>query len=664
MPTDWVTAGGGVLLYGAGKHLFLAAEETPDVIIASLDFDHDISEALILRKHAILSEDGLGLRILDLEDPSNPIDLGSYDLPGTAFHLASWGSLLFIGGDEGGVRVLEVFSGGHEHTRNTPQLLFEERGFFPIGDAITAMTISVDGRAYIAVGGGIRVYDVSDPAQVVPIGDIPVSVPIKSMVINGNHLFISAGAEGLLVMDVTTPESTSTLARYYVPSGSVYLAGRQGYMGAEDGLHMLQAGPVTEAMFDVQVIDFAFSPATVNIATGDTVRWIWMAGGHSTTSGQNCIANGIWNSGVQAAGFIFTRTFNTQGTFPYFCIPHCTIGMVGTVRVAAPGISMSVTPAPVSFGKAGVGQSSDQVITIKNLSSSIGPLTGNVGVLSSPFSVISGGGAFTLAPGQSTSVILRFLPSAVGISSGTLEITHNATNRSSPTNVRLSGTGVTTPVPRADLVLSSISGPGTGVVGKTIAISSTVTNQGTAAANNVVIRFFISDVPNVTPDAVRLGKRFVLKVAPGASKGPASTNVLIPTGLAPGAYFIGAVVDPASTIKETDKTNNTTFDLTGIVICPSLSRPTALLPPGGATNVSTTPTLDWSDVPGASNYDVQVATNLLFTNIVRSISGLATSQWTVDPALTPNTTYFWRARGTNQCSQGPWSFKRKFKTAP
>ena len=416
------------------------------------------------------------------------------------------------------------------------------------------------------------------------------------------------------------------------------------------------------ATFDVQVVNFAFVPATVNIAVGDTVRWIWMAGGHSTTSGAGCVPDGIWNSGVIGAGSTFSRIFNTSGTFPYFCIPHCAMGMVGTVKVK--GISMSVTPAPVSFGKAGVSQSSDQVITIKNVSTSIGPLTGNVGTLSAPFSVLSGGGAFTLDPGQSTSVFLRFSPSTTGLSSGTLAITHNANNRTSPTNVPLSGTGVATPVPIADLVLSSFSGPSTGIIGNTIILSNTVTNQGTATANNVVIKFFISDVTSLTPSTVRFGKRVVLKVPPAVSKGPASTSVVIPTGLAPGSYFIGAVIDPGSTIKESDKTNNTTVDLNGIVVCRSLSRPMALSPAAGATNVSTTPTLDWSNVPGASTYEVEIATDSLFSNIVRSMTGLTVSEWTVAPALTANTTFFWRARAANECIQGPRSLKRKFTTGP
>ena len=43
--------------------------------------------------------------------------------------------------------------------------------------------------------------------------------------------------------------------------------------------------------------------------------------------------NGIWDSGIHNGGATFTRTFNSTGTFPYYCTPHSCCGMVGTVTV-------------------------------------------------------------------------------------------------------------------------------------------------------------------------------------------------------------------------------------------------------------------------------------------------------------------------------------------
>jgi uncharacterized protein YggT (Ycf19 family) len=55
----------------------------------------------------------------------------------------------------------------------------------------------------------------------------------------------------------------------------------------------------------------------------------------------------LWDSGIQNQGATFTRTFNTAGTFPYYCITHggC-CAMVGTVMVVNASPTPNPTPTP------------------------------------------------------------------------------------------------------------------------------------------------------------------------------------------------------------------------------------------------------------------------------------------------------------------------------
>src|SRR5438093_10073281 len=91
--------------------------------------------------------------------------------------------------------------------------------------------------------------------------------------------------------------------------------------------------------------NLVFSPSSITIHPGDQVKWTWGSSGHSSTSGSPGMPNGIWDSGILNQGASFTRTFNSTGTFPYYCTPHggC-CGMVGTVMVA----NASPTPTPTS----------------------------------------------------------------------------------------------------------------------------------------------------------------------------------------------------------------------------------------------------------------------------------------------------------------------------
>ena len=81
-------------------------------------------------------------------------------------------------------------------------------------------------------------------------------------------------------------------------------------------------------------IDQSSGTRTTTIHVGDTVRWVWVGGSHSTTSGScpgGCQPDGKWDSGV-GSGMTFNRTFSQPGTFPYHCTPHGA-AMQGAIQV-------------------------------------------------------------------------------------------------------------------------------------------------------------------------------------------------------------------------------------------------------------------------------------------------------------------------------------------
>ncbi len=88
-----------------------------------------------------------------------------------------------------------------------------------------------------------------------------------------------------------------------------------------------------------------------------------------------------------------------------------------------------------------------------------------------------------------------------------------------------------------------------------------------------------------------------------------------------------------------------------------VSPPTLQAPPNGATNVSTTPLFQWSDVSGATSYSLEVYSGI---DTVLSKTNLPTSEYQVLPseALLPGTPYYWRAAavGTNTLWSGYWNF--------
>lgn len=77
----------------------------------------------------------------------------------------------------------------------------------------------------------------------------------------------------------------------------------------------------------VSVGDNFFSPSAIQVSPGTTVTWTWPSG----TSTHNVTFSDGTTSGDKSAGSVFTRTFNSAGTFTYVCTLHG--GMNGSVLV-------------------------------------------------------------------------------------------------------------------------------------------------------------------------------------------------------------------------------------------------------------------------------------------------------------------------------------------
>ena len=79
-----------------------------------------------------------------------------------------------------------------------------------------------------------------------------------------------------------------------------------------------------------------FAPKELTINKGDTIRWVWVSGSHTTTSGTGGAdpnAGDLWNAVIDLGNTEFERVFNDVGVFPYYCIPHEIVGMTGTITV-------------------------------------------------------------------------------------------------------------------------------------------------------------------------------------------------------------------------------------------------------------------------------------------------------------------------------------------
>ncbi len=87
-----------------------------------------------------------------------------------------------------------------------------------------------------------------------------------------------------------------------------------------------------------------FDPATLTVAKGTTVTWrnasasvhtITFNPAQAANKADATLPDGVqpFDSGDLNPGQTFQHTFDTPGTYKYYCAPHEMVGMVGTIVV-------------------------------------------------------------------------------------------------------------------------------------------------------------------------------------------------------------------------------------------------------------------------------------------------------------------------------------------
>jgi len=105
--------------------------------------------------------------------------------------------------------------------------------------------------------------------------------------------------------------------------------------------------PPPSAAGDIQMVDFGFTPATVHVPVGTTVRWVNVGVAPHTATARD----GSFDSGFLDTGDHFDRTFDSPATIQYFCAIHPQ--MTGVLVVTdTTGAAPSAAPQP-SLGDVG-----------------------------------------------------------------------------------------------------------------------------------------------------------------------------------------------------------------------------------------------------------------------------------------------------------------------
>ena len=103
----------------------------------------------------------------------------------------------------------------------------------------------------------------------------------------------------------------------------------------------------------VQVSNFAFTPANLpGVAVNDTIKWVWVSGGHTTTSSSIPAGAASWDELITSANTQYEYKVTVSGTYNYVCTPHAGMGMVASFTASGASPTLTVSPQNQSVSAA------------------------------------------------------------------------------------------------------------------------------------------------------------------------------------------------------------------------------------------------------------------------------------------------------------------------
>jgi plastocyanin len=109
---------------------------------------------------------------------------------------------------------------------------------------------------------------------------------------------------------------------------------------------LVVAAPAHAATVDVKITKSGFSPSSVRINFGDTVKWT----NSDTTNHQIVANNGLFASPILAPKQSYSFTFKTAGRFPYHDAIHPSLKGVVRVNGPPPSLTFGATNPIVVYG--------------------------------------------------------------------------------------------------------------------------------------------------------------------------------------------------------------------------------------------------------------------------------------------------------------------------
>jgi hypothetical protein len=158
--------------------------------------------------HYAYMADNYGLRVIDISDPAHPTQVSSYRTASGAVGVTVVGNHAYVAAWTSGLYVMDVTDPAHP---------------VKVGhcDTDSARVVTIAGNyAYVADQGETRIIDISDPTNPFNVGSFPSTYYAEGVDVVGHYMYIADGTT-IRIVDISDP-ANPTEAAYYDQLGYAY----------------------------------------------------------------------------------------------------------------------------------------------------------------------------------------------------------------------------------------------------------------------------------------------------------------------------------------------------------------------------------------------------------------------------------------------------------
>ncbi len=212
-----------------------------------------------------------GVRILDVTDPAQPIEIGSFHTPGSAYKTVVRNGVAYVADGVTALSIYDVSEPSSVHqvgSYDTPS----PKPNSPAAGSGNDVALQ-DHFAFLAQGWrGLRILDVADPANPIEISSVALQGDARAVAVDGTFAYVILAPGSLAVIDISDPTSAAQVASYDLRGNarSVAVTGKLAYVPSAARLKLDAGGLHVVSSAGLHVIDIADPAHPVEVAFAPT----------------------------------------------------------------------------------------------------------------------------------------------------------------------------------------------------------------------------------------------------------------------------------------------------------------------------------------------------------------------------------------------------------